>query len=508
MRYAGGGLNAIICDYHGKRRERLLTQAILALQRASGRALPDLPARRARQGGSNKRLEHPTALLEHVRATLCESIDIGIAHISENIVERLLSHAAAAEGAGLHRLSLALNRLGTHVDLQLARSALTSTQELLDELAQAFALASALQQAKQVIPSLWGSSRASFADIPQLDLIGVAAQPWRTSSGYTGLTLLLWSPSQERWFSATEARPVGMRGFDPVARYRASGPWAGLQSPATACGAQIRLTGASVGGSGRLSLSERTHATVSHLPQWPRFGAAEYSDWELLEAEIGDETSGAGLVERDPHAAYVVLRPAQWGAPAFDPAKQELSRTLLDDKGNRLALVLRYSWLNRHGIDRLEALRPAAGSRVVARLSRSHGSVVAQPIAVLSDQSAAKCDNLLLDPAPPGSVLDPLMRKLRMLADAKSNDTLDEQSSPSAPNATDARLRALERELLNVAERGASGSDARGIELQRLAERVRSTGLDLPVRRPSRAQNLAEYILKLHYCVSVVRALG
>jgi hypothetical protein len=95
-----------------------------------------------------------------------------------------------------------------------------------------------------------------------------------------------------------------------------------------------------------------------------------------------------------------------------------------------------------------------------------------------------------------------------MLVDAKSNDMLDEQSSPSAPNATDARLRALERELLNVAERGASGSDARGIELQRLAERVRSTGLDLPVRRPSRAQNLAEYILKLHYCVSVVRALG
>jgi len=506
MRYAGGGLDAIIFDYRGKRRERLITQAILALQRASGRAPPDLPRRAARQAGT-KQFEPPTVLLERVCATFLECVDIGIAHLSENVVERLLSHAAAAEGAGLHRLSLTLNRLGTHVDLQLGRSALTSTQELLDQLAQAFALASSIRQANCVIPALWGTARASFDAVSHLDLIGVAAEPWRTSSGYTGLTLLLWSPAQERWLSATEARPVGFLGFDPIARYRASGPWPGLESPATACGAQIRLTGASVSAFGRLSLSERTRATVSSLAQWPHFGASEYSDWESLRAHSRDEPSGAGLVEPDPHAAYVVLRPSAWSPPTFNPTTQELSRTLLDYKREELALVIPYSRINAHGIDRLEALKPSKGSRVLAKLSRSQRGIVARPVALLSDQATAVADNLLLDPMPSGSVLDPLARKLKTLVDAATSEA-NEVYPTSPPNATDARLRALERELLSVAERGASGSDARGLALQRLTESVRSTGIELPVLRRSSTQSLAEYVLRLRYCVSLVRALA
>lgn len=170
-------------------------------------------------------------------------------------------------------------------------------------------------------------------------------------------------------------------------------------------------------------------------------------------------------------------------------------------------LVLRYSRLTRHGIDRLGALRPPTGSRVLAKLSRSRGNIIAQPIAVLSVDAAAKADNLLLDPMPPGSVLDPLMRKLRTLIDASTTAAPDEQFETGPPNATDSRLRALERELLNVAERGASGSDARGVELRRLAESTRTTGLDLPISRWSTAQSLAEYVLRLRYCVSVVRAL-
>jgi len=212
-------------------------------------------------------------------------------------------------------------------------------------------------------------------------------------------------------------------------------------------------------------------------------------------------------VEPDPHAAYVVLRPSAWSPPTFNPTTQELSRTLLDYKREELALVIPYSRINAHGIDRLEALKPSKGSRVLAKLSRSQRGIVARPVALLSDQATAVADNLLLDPMPSGSVLDPLARKLKTLVDAATSEA-NEVYPTSPPNATDARLRALERELLSVAERGASGSDARGLALQRLTESVRSTGIELPVLRRSSTQSLAEYVLRLRYCVSLVRALA
>ena len=55
-----------------------------------------------------------------------------------------------------------------------------------------------------------------------LEVSGCSAglPPWRAASGYVGLTMLLWSP-QEGLLSCTDARPESLRGFDPVARYRA-----------------------------------------------------------------------------------------------------------------------------------------------------------------------------------------------------------------------------------------------------------------------------------------------
>jgi hypothetical protein len=502
IRYAGGGLDALILNYRGKRRAQLIAQVILALQRASGITMPELP-RRASRGLAT--LEVPRVFLDHVRGTLRECIEIGVAHLSENMVERLLSHGAAAEGQGLHRLALSLKRLGAHVDLQLGRSAATSTEALLDELTQAFALTEAISHATRRVPVLWGEARGSFQDVSQLELIGVAAEPWQTPSGYNGLTLLMWSPSQKRWLSATEARPTGLMGFDPTTRYRASGPWAGLESPAAACGAFVRLGAARVGPFGRLSLSEKTRASASPLTQWPEFYPVEYSEWAPLRVARPADSS-AGLVERDPHAAYVVLRPVRWGPPAFDPIRQVLSRTLVDAKGDELLLTLRHSQLNSHGIDRLESLQPRTGARVVARLLQG-AELVAQPIALLHDEGAARADNLLLDAAPKESVLDPLLRTLKALV-PEAASTADDDATTGLPSVTSTRLRALEQELLHIAERGSAAQDTRATELNRLTEAVCSAGLSLPSRNSSAKEPFSEYLLRLRYLTTVARALA
>ena len=267
VRYAGGGLESFIFEYRGRQRKGLIARAVLAFQRANGASIPPLPASKASRRSAKPLASHEQPatrrLLTHVLATLAECVGgPGVPHLSENMAERLLSHSAAAEGADLHRLSLALSRLAHHVDLQLELNAESSSAALLSELAQAFALASAIRDSSTVVPGLWGAARSEYENVSRLELIGVAAEPWRTESGYTGLTLFLWSPGRKRWYSATEARPVGLPDFDPVKRYRASGPWAGCESPAVACGAQVLLSHARVNRSGRISLAADTRAQI------------------------------------------------------------------------------------------------------------------------------------------------------------------------------------------------------------------------------------------------------
>jgi hypothetical protein len=509
LRYAGGGLDAFILDYRGKRREKLIVQAVLAFQKANGAAAPVLPAsgRKRRVGTTTTAVTRaaPAPLLTQVLATLTECMKLGALHLSENMAERLLSQAAAAEGADLHRLALALTRLAHHIDLQLGLNAGTSSAALLDELARTYALAAAIHNTRGVVPALWGESRSEYEDIPRLELIGVGAEPWRTASGYTGLTLLLWSPAHKRWYSATDSRPAGMLGFDPLQRYRAAGPWAGCNSPAQACGARLTLTHARANRAGRLSLSESTTARIFGLAQWPEFSGREYDCWSGLQAAIQADASGVGLAEPDPHAGYVVLRPRKWLHAKFDSTTQELYRQIVDENGDLLSLCVPYSSLASHAIERLEALRPGPDAKLLARVQRIRSRLVVRPISLLQQ---GRADNLFLDEGPRLSVADTLAGKLYDFLKGKR----DEPAANAAPirqDATQTRLRALEDEILRLAEKGLAGLPEDAARIEQLEEELRGGGIDLLPAGPAgvAVDDLPERLLRLKHCLMVVREL-
>jgi hypothetical protein len=133
--------------------------------------------------------------------------------------------------------------------------------------------------------------------------------------------------------------------------------------------------------------------------------------------------------------------------------------------------------------------------------------LVAQPIALLHDEGAARADNLLLDAAPKESVLDPLLRTLKALV-PEAASTADDDATTGLPSVTSTRLRALEQELLHIAERGSAAQDTRATELNRLTEAVCSAGLSLPSRNSSAKEPFSEYLLRLRYLTTVARALA
>jgi hypothetical protein len=516
LRYAGGGLDAFVLDYRGKRREQLIVQAVLAFQKANGASPPTLPVSTRRRRAIVAAAEvvatsasqtAPQQLSTRVLTTLIEAMRLGVLHLSENMAERLLSQSAAAEGAGLHRLALALTRLAHHIDLQLGLNAGTSSGALLDELARTYALAAAIRAAKAVVPDLWGEARSRYEDIARLDLIGVAAEPWRTASGYTGLTLLFWSPARRRWYSATDSRPAGMLGFDPVKRYRAGGPWVGCSSPAEACGASVTLTNARANRLGRLSLSQSTTARLVALPQWPELSGREFSSWARLRESVQGDTSGVGLAEADPHASYVLLRPKAWREATFDSLAQELSRGVVDEGGEELSLCLRYSSLADHAIERLEALRPTPGTKVLGRVERLRLRVIVRPIALLQDAPGRRVDNLYVDEGPKLSAGEVFASKLQELLKGLRRDPSQAATTPGRQSATQTRLAALEDEILRLAERGFSGLSQDAARIEPLEESLRSAGIDLLPVADAQVLDLPERLLRLKYCLTVTKGL-
>src|SRR5262249_17105736 len=201
-------------------------------QRAQGREWPipaEITALEASEGAPRGRAE----VLDSCQTLLQETLNNGLARISTANQQRWATLAVSSLGVNLPRLALSLRGIGDEAALVLARDARSDLARMLARMAQTHALCAALQQGGDNPRADWvGSHRTRYEEIGHLDLTGVAAWPWRTASGYEGLTVLFWDSSGKQWNSWTESRPRHqLADFNPVARYTQPGPWEGAESP-------------------------------------------------------------------------------------------------------------------------------------------------------------------------------------------------------------------------------------------------------------------------------------
>ena len=411
FRYMGGDVEALLPDADIKQPEKYRVAAILAFQRAHGKPLerPDEPADRTAsltlgqdhepvQEISSALLDSRVRLMAAVRQLASECVKLGLAHFSPGIHERFETLAVWAQGAQCNRLALLLRRIADHVEMLLGRAGGADEQRLFDELAFAYALVSAIESAAargQVPASLIGRARNEYEEVGRLELLGLGSSAWRSASGYLGLTMLFWSPAQQSFYSCTDARPELQRGFDPLARYKAPGPWSGLGAPAMATGRRIVLTGAMTSASGRVSGSEKTTATV--LPQDSSAFIADlptHSSWEELARERAARRRSL-LAEPQPLKDWVILRPKSFNRAQFDAARQVMIWGLFDDKGALLLAEVAYDKYTANAIERLEQINAQEGVWVVARLRGGSNHFVAEPLSLI--RPSARADSALVD---------------------------------------------------------------------------------------------------------------
>ncbi len=375
--FPGGGLEGMLCSCHEPGACVHKVAAVIAWQARAGRrdlARED-PVLAEAEGAPRSRDEVRAA----VSRTLEEIVALGVSRLSPAAEGRLRTLATSAHGVDLPRFERLLAGLADEVAAWLRRDAQASSEAILARAAQAAALAAALEHPT---PERIGRHRTRYERVGDLELVGLGARAWRTRSGYVGLTAYFWDPRGARFATWTDARPSTAAAFDPVARFRAPGPWAGCDSPAHAAASRIRLLGAFRSQAGRLSGREATRALVLG-PSDPVAVPGAIGSWAEL-VPLARRLFGAPLAERDELGALVLLRPRGWGAGGFDSVRQEMRVDVLDDDGRALPLVLAHSTQTRAAIDALEAAAHRPVSRVLGALRLERGRLAVDPVSLVA----------------------------------------------------------------------------------------------------------------------------
>ncbi len=512
FRYLGGGPQSLFADQRLPSLERRQVAAVLAYQRVHG-VTQEALAPRVSPSGERSQVElakRRSRFRAVLGSLLTEAVRVGLSHLSPEFQQRFTTLATSAQGAEYHRLALLLRRIADQVAMQLRRSARADGRQLLDGIALAYALLSALEAAaaRGAAPRhLVGSARARYDPLRSLELVGLGAVPWHAGSGYHGLTVVFWAPATGAYLTWTDARPSTMPGFDPLRRWTEPGPWPGVTAPSEAVGRRLVLTSPQVSAYGRISGAESTTALVSDLDRAELIRMLPVTEsWSAL-ADTHDPSRRSLLDPPDPNAMWAVLRPREFGSPHFDAVRQTMVWPLRDADGAVLTCEAPYARHTAQLLNRIEWLgrtRPLPGTLLVARIRAGGGALAAEPVS-------------LVNPAPHGPAVDCLSFDSAGVSlaaatpgspgpdHATHSTPAPEVAAAAVPAALPRQLAALDGFLQTTSEHGLGGRAAADFQAQ-LATRVqRCADIGLTVFGPPDPEvDPTEQLLRSHYLMQQV----
>lgn len=471
----GGGLEgAIVSGGKGDGRQ-LVASAVICFQRAGGKewSVPaEIVSLKASEGAPRNRGE----VLESCQVLLEETLNNGLSRVSAANQQRWATLAISARGVNLPRLALALRSVGDEAALVVARDARCDLTRMLTRMAHAHALCTALQiGGESPRADLVGLHRTHYDEIGHLDLIGAAAWPWRTASGFEGLTVLFWDPAAKNWNSWTESRPRHqLADFKPVGRFTQPGPWQGAESPRQLARSSFRLMNARRNPGHRLSASGKSRVLVTGPANLPAGGLNAIEDWTQLVDVLNSQTV-IGLKDVNPLDSIVAVKPAVWGERGFDSITQVFTWIMGDAEKRPLTLELSFEEFTEPAIKFLEKapLNTVQGALVIGRIQRTTRGMSLHPYSIHTPNGEAV--HLALDNAKPAAV------KANAAHDEEEEDFEEEEEDELVDATSPALSRVLDEAddaLLALAESGLATVNPLRVErIRQLAPRAERLGL-------------------------------
>lgn len=500
----GGGLDGIIVSGGKGDSRQFVVAAVVGFQRANGKEW-DIPVEatslEASEGAPRSRAE----VLDSCQTLLAETLNNGLSRISTANQQRWATLAVSALGVNLPRLALLLRGIGDEATIVLARDARSDLGRMLDRMAQTHALCCALQAGgDSPRPDLVGLHRTRYDEVGHLDLVGAAAWPWRTASGYEGLTVLFWDPSAKRWNSWTESRPRHqLADFKPVARYTQPGPWEGAESPRQLARSGFRLMNARRNPNQRLSGSGKSRVLVTGPANLHCQNLNVIEDWEQVSG-ISNALVEIGLREANPLDSVVVVKPTTWGDRGFDPVTQVFTWVLADVHQRPLLADIAFDEFTEPAMKFLESvpLTSVEGALLVGRIQRTARGLSLHPYALHTPK--ADVFNLCLDSAAKSSGSP---SQVQSVEDEGFESEEESESVAAFSPALSRILDEVEDALLALGEAGLASPNPLRIErlrqvvprAERLGLRTLKVGLENTANNPRAAFVLrVAYLCRLH----------
>jgi hypothetical protein len=500
----GGGLDGMIASGGKGDSRQFIVAAVVGFQRANGTQW-DIVAEAAPLAASEGAPRSRSEVLDSCQLLLTETLNNGLSRISNANQQRWATLAVSALGVNLPRLALLLRGIGDEAAIVLARDARSDLGRMLDRMAQTHALCSALEAGgDSPRTDLVGLHRTRYDEVGHLDLVGAAAWPWRTASGYEGLTVLFWDPSGKRWNSWTESRPRHqLADFKPVARYTQPGPWEGAESPRQLARRSFRLMNARRNPSQRLSGSGKSRVLVTGSGDLHSQNLDIIDDWERVSG-ISNALLKVGLREPNPLDSVVVVKPVAWGDRGFDPVTQVFTWVLADLYERPLFLEIAFDEFTEPAMKFLESVSPTSieGALLVGRIQRTARGLSLHPYALhtrKADVMNLYLDNVAKTNGSPSQAQD---------VEDEGFES-EEESEPVAAfsSALNRVLDEVDDALLALGEAGLASSNPLRVErlrqvvprAERLGLRAMKVGLENIANHPHAALVLrAAYLCRLH----------
>jgi hypothetical protein len=353
-----GGLDAALTKAPEKKREVKVVIAALAARQAFGlpTTFADPPLSPTTAAAAT---EPDRRTLEKVREVLRQAYGTALAFAPAALEAEIRRLALAGRVEAMPRLAASLRRLAGGFDPLRRRTAEADPDAMLELMAEIYALTVALERplGEPGLDALIGQARQDYAPAGDLEVFGLGAKLWTTSSGAHGVTAYFHGPGRGDPFTLTQARADRTDvSFDPRAAFHSAPVWG--EPMARLCAAQVRLRGTLVSRSRRLSTSQGVSAEVrpwtpsaDNVRDWD----CVHSDWRALELQLQNVLAGR-LTAPAPAEAPVVLAFSRYAPVRFDELTQTLIWPLADRAGRWIGLTLPFEGVERHRIAVLERL--------------------------------------------------------------------------------------------------------------------------------------------------------
>lgn len=255
---------------------------------------------------------------------------LGLSRLGSDGVDRLTAAAQRARLEALPLFGIVLTRAAGRAARIAARADDVAERDLLDVLARAWALATALAAANAPLPThLLGGTRGPGDDADTGVLVPLSVRWWTGSSGSRGLSLTVWDRTNARLETATTGRAAGA---DPGFARSWTTPLLWGASAETLAAGPFTLQGAERRDDGTLSATTRTRVRAESA-----FSTAPV-DLDAFAESVNGGGGARGLAFLPPPAQVRLVVPRRLlgvGEPELDEINQELVWPITDRSGVR-----------------------------------------------------------------------------------------------------------------------------------------------------------------------------